>query len=138
VTGSLVIAGWFWGCKAWKNYEAMDTKRLNERRASAIKQVINSRLGSQGLRDLLASDFLEKVVRTEPCQWSGSSTWKGGETNPNWFSSIKGADGTVVTCETSAIDEDGHEDKLAFKWDVSDVRGIVGFHWDFSPLQDYE
>lgn len=137
VAGCLIVGGSIWGCRAWKNYEATDTKLLNEHRENAIKRVIDSRLGSQALRDSLASDLLEKVVRTEPCKWSGNSTWNGEKKNPNWFSSTKSSDGMEVTCETSAIDENGDEDKMVFKWKVSDSRGVVGFEWGYSALQDF-
>lgn len=109
-----------------------------ERSAQAVKVVIGSRLGSPELRDQLASDFLERIVKTDACHWSGIPTWGGELKNPNWFSSTKSSNGSLVTCETSVQDEDGHEDKLVFKWDVSDSRGVVGFHWGYSAFQDFE
>ncbi|HVU48864.1 MAG TPA: hypothetical protein VHD85_22245 [Terracidiphilus sp.] len=138
VVSGLIVGGFLWSSKAWKKYQAMDNKMLNDHRMRAIKVVLDSRVGSQEMRDQLASDFLEKLVTTQPCQWSGQATWNGSERNPNWFSSTKGSDGMLVTCETSIRDDDGDVDRLTFKWDVLDRRGVVGFHWGYSALQNFE
>lgn len=132
----LFVGCCLWGCASWRKFEAKEDNQLNERRAQDIKVVIGSRLGSPEMRNLLASDFLERITNAKECRWSGDPTWGGESKNPNWFSSIKGSNGFLVTCETTVEDEDGHEDKLVFKWDVSDSRGVVGFRWGYSAMQE--
>jgi hypothetical protein len=138
LAGGLIIGCSLWGWRAWERYKTEDDVLLKEHRAQALKVVNSSRFGSQELRDQIASDFLEKIVTTQTCNWSGHSTWNGDEKNPNWFSYTKGSNGMVVTCETSAIDEEGHEDKLVFKWKVTDSRGVEGFEWGYSAFEDFE
>ncbi|MGB7072332.1 MAG: hypothetical protein WBD68_06980 [Candidatus Sulfotelmatobacter sp.] len=100
IGAAIFLACWF-GYRALKTYGARDTAHLSEHRNQAIQAVLHSRFGSRELRDQVATDYVEQIVRTEPCQWTGFSTWNDEEKNPNWFSSDKGSNGMLIICAST-------------------------------------
>ena len=125
------------GCSAWREFEKGDRQAVEERERRAVEAVKKSRLGAKQMRDDLASDYFEEVIETGECKWSGYATWNGEPKNPNWFSSAKGANGFLVECEATALNEDKDERLIRFQWDVSDDRGVEGFRWGLSPMDEW-
>lgn len=138
LTALVLVGASLWGFKRWRRYEVQDDGHLMERQNQAIKVVSESYFGSQEMRDRVASDFLEKDVKTGSCQWAGHPTWNGTPKNPSWFSETKDANGFFLTCDTTTRDKDGEEDHLEFNWDISDGRGVVGFRWGLSYLGEQQ
>ncbi len=132
IVGGLAVAivcGFFWTRSEWRSRRATEMKSLSGRKALAIKRVQLSRLGSQELRDQIASEFLGGATTTEDCDWHAYPTWNRRFKNPNWISETKGIDGFHVFCETSARNQ--HDSSIEFDYETVDGLGIVGLKWGY-------
>ena len=136
LAGCLVLTlGWGLICvrNVWQSRMNAESKILNERKASVIKSVQLSKLGTHELRDQIASEFLGETTTTDDCDWRAYPTWDRKLSNPNWFSETKGIDGFNVFCETSAHDK--HNSGLVIEYDIEGCWygfEIVGIKWRYT------
>lgn len=126
---AIVVFGSIWAPSKWQSSRKAELESLTERKALAIKRVQLSRLGTQELRDQIASEFFGEVTTTEGCDWNAYPTWNRRYKNPNWISETKGIDGFHVICETNARDQ--HESDIEFDYEFVDSFGIVGLKWGY-------
>jgi hypothetical protein len=130
VAGGLVIAlalGFVWVRSERQSRMATESNTLNGRKASAIKWVQLSKLGTHELRDQIVSEFVGETTTTEDCDWRAYPTWNRSTKNPNWFGETKGVNGFNVFCKTNARDK--RNTSIAIEYDFVDGLGLVGMKW---------
>jgi|GEM_PF-6974345 hypothetical protein len=130
VAGGLVIVlalGFFWLHSERQSRMNAEAKTLDGRKASAIKWVQLSKLGTHELRDQIASEFLGEATTTDDCDWRADPTWNRSTKNPNWFSETTGVNGFQVFCKTTAHDK--RSTNVVIEYDFVDGSGLVGLKW---------